>query len=129
MMINMNTIFLIILTIIFLVFAILGILIFKDVGFLRGYISITLFMIGITGIIFLGSSMISDDIYIKEIICSYTVGKSDETCMDVYNINLNYSFPSISDKVGLSYLIFDAGLCIIMCRKFLIMMWHFDPHD
>ena len=122
----MNTIIFIILTLIFLACIVLGLIFFRVGLSLGSFIGITLFVIGLLGIIYLGTTMISNDIYIKETVCSYTVGKSDEICMDVYNINFYYSFPSTSDKIGLTYLIFGMGSCILMFREFLLLLWHFN---
>ena len=121
----MNTIILIILTIVFLLFMLIGIFFMHDGLPMGASIAIILFMVGAFVLFYLGSTLIGDDIYTKDYTtCSYTVGKNDQVCIDTYKINLNYTFPTISNKVGLGYFIIDTILVIVMIREFLFMILH-----
>lgn len=122
----MKTILLIILTIILLLFAIFGILGMKAIGYISSPLPFIFFIAGILGLFSIGMSLISDDIYTKEsTVCMYTVGQNDEICQDNYALNLNYTFHSTSDKIGLIYLIVDTILFFIMLREIFIIISDF----
>ena len=119
----MNTILVIILTIVFLISSIIGIFLFHINFILSSKIGIFLFLIGVIGLFFIGTTFI-DDVYTKEIVCSYTVGKSDEVCMDIYILNYNFSTETMSDKISIGYFILDGILIILFMREFFILLCH-----
>jgi hypothetical protein len=120
----MNTIILIILTLIFLVFIVCGIFLVRHSFYFGTSFGVWLFFIGMIGILYLGLTIAGDAIYTKETVCSYTVGKSDEVCMDNYTLNFDYIFSQNMNKITLSYFISDVILGIILIREFLLLLYH-----
>jgi len=114
----MNTIILFLSTIIFILITIFGIFFMRQ-GFSVGIsIGIILIFIGIFGLFSIGSTFIAEDQLDKTTICSYTVGKSDESCMDTYWYNSSI----VSNKLFMSYIIIDTLFILITFREFLLII-------
>ena len=126
----MNTIIAIILTLLAIILTIVGIYFMRH-GYPIGALGIYLIVISIIIIFYLGSTFVGSGIFTKETICTYTVGKSNEICIDNYKINYYYQCSTISDKIGLSYFIVDILLILVLIREFIIMFIHMGdciPH-
>lgn len=120
----MNTIILIILTLLFLLLSILGIFLFNKFFMNGGIAGFFIFVIGIVGLFTLGGILIGNSGFVKETICTYTVGKSDEICVDNYNYDFSHQIITTSAKIGFGYFIISIILIVLFIRNVLYMLWH-----